>query len=189
MPARYFDLSEDVYIPGRWTLGHPLDALGRQLEDPWQFRVGAPAHLKEPVRIPIDHPGQSLDFSHAAFSHPVIHARAAAIFTEFAPKDVELIPVTLGSHPEPHFILNAVRCVKCIDDAASGEVLYWTEEDGLPDKVGTYFSVSGLRIDPSKVEGARIFRPWGWTVALIVSEDIQQALERAGVTGTTFKEV
>nr|WP_317987913.1 suppressor of fused domain protein [Hyalangium gracile] len=46
-----------------------------------------------------------------------------------------------------------------------------------------------MRIDPSKVGDAKIFRTWGWTVALIVSEDIKQALERAGVTGVKFKEV
>ncbi len=187
--ARYFDLSEDVYLPGRWSLGHPLDSSGRQLDDPWQFRVGAPAQLKEGVTVPVDHPGMPLDFSHAAFSIPIVHARVASIFTALAPRDVELIPVQVASQPEPYFILNAVRALKCIDDAASEEVQYWTEEDGLPDKVGTYFSVAGMRIDPSKAGDAKVFRTWGWTVALIVSEDIKLALERANVTGTHFREV
>lgn len=189
MTARYFELSEDVYALGRWTLGHPLDSSGHPLEDPWQFRVGTPARFKERVRIPIDHAGKPLDFSHAAFSIPIVHARVAALFTSLAPRDVELIPVELDSQPEQHFILNAIHTMKCIDDGASEQVQYWTEEDGLPEKVGTYFSVAGMRIDPTKVGDARIFRPWGWTVALIVSEDIQRALERAGVTGTRFKEV
>jgi prolyl-tRNA synthetase len=47
----------------------------------------------------------------------------------------------------------------------------------------------GLRIDPTKVEGAHIFRPWGWRVALLVSEDVKEALEREGLTGTRFTEV
>jgi hypothetical protein len=39
------------------------------------------------------------------------------------------------------------------------------------------------------VEDARIFRPWGWPVALVVSKPLKQALEREGITGTKFIEV
>nr|WP_233587362.1 suppressor of fused domain protein [Corallococcus sp. CA049B] len=46
-----------------------------------------------------------------------------------------------------------------------------------------------MRIDPTKVGGARVFRTWGWTVALIVSEDIKEALEHANITGVKFREV
>jgi hypothetical protein len=46
-----------------------------------------------------------------------------------------------------------------------------------------------MRIDPSKVGDAKVFRTWGWTVALIVSEDIKQALEAESITGTRFVEV
>ncbi|RYZ15461.1 MAG: hypothetical protein EOO70_06775, partial [Myxococcaceae bacterium] len=46
-----------------------------------------------------------------------------------------------------------------------------------------------MRIDPTKAGDAKVFRTWGWTIALIVSEDIKEALERAGVTGMKFKEV
>jgi hypothetical protein len=34
-----------------------------------------------------------------------------------------------------------------------------------------------------------VFRTWGWTLALVVSEDLNEALERAGVTGLKFTEV
>jgi hypothetical protein len=55
--------------------------------------------------------------------------------------------------------------------------------------VGEYRVVAGMRIDPDKVGDARIFRPWGWTVALIVSEELKQAMEQEGLTGTRFIEV
>jgi len=61
-------------------------------------------------------------------------------------------------------------------------------EDGRPDRVGTYSSVSGGRIDSAKVGDAKVFRT-GVHVALLVSEEINQALERIGATGTKFKEV
>ncbi|TQF12685.1 hypothetical protein FJV41_27835 [Myxococcus llanfairpwllgwyngyllgogerychwyrndrobwllllantysiliogogogochensis] len=46
-----------------------------------------------------------------------------------------------------------------------------------------------MRIDPTKVGDAKVFRTWGWTGTLIVSEDIKEALVGAGVTGGKFEEV
>jgi hypothetical protein len=46
-----------------------------------------------------------------------------------------------------------------------------------------------MRIDPTKVGDAHIFRPWGWNVALIVSEDLKDAMEAVGITGTKFEPV
>lgn len=185
---KYFDLSEHV-AEGFWFLGHPIDAQGRELEDPWQFGVGKPAHFQGQVGFPVDVEGEARDYSHAAFCTPVVNARLAAIFQELAPNDVELIPVEVNSHAGPYFILNALHVVKCIDDEATEEVQYWTEEDGVPRKVGTYRDISGMRIDPAKVGDAKVFRPWGWKVALIVSEDIKDAMERAGITGAKFEAV
>ncbi|AKJ06375.1 Hypothetical protein AA314_08001 [Archangium gephyra] len=90
---------------------------------------------------------------------------------------------------EPYFILNALRIIRCIDDARCEEVRYWRPEDGDPDKVGQYRVVAGMRIDPSKVGDSHIFRPWGWTVALLVSERLKQVMEEEGITGTKFVEV
>ncbi|RKG70385.1 imm11 family protein [Corallococcus terminator] len=189
MPERFFKLTDDPYISGRWELGHPLDEQGHTLEDPWQFRIGQRVSTHERIRIPIEIAGKPLDYSHAAFSIPIVHARVASLFTAMAPDDVQLIPVELDTPARQHFILNATRLMKCIDDAASEEVRYWTPEDGLPEKTGTYASVAGMRIDPSKVGDAKVFRTWGWTVALIVSGDLKEALEQADMTGTRFTEV
>jgi hypothetical protein len=87
------------------------------------------------------------------------------------------------------FLLNTLRAIRCIDDAHCAEVAYWQPEDHQPEKLGRYRVVSGLRIDPEKVGDARIFRAWGWSIALIVSEDLKQAIEAAGFTGTWFVEV
>ncbi|MBZ4418652.1 imm11 family protein [Myxococcus sp. RHSTA-1-4] len=189
MAPRYFELSDDVYLPGRWELGKLTDAEGGKEVWPWLLKRGEPAHFPKRPVAPIRSPGRPLDFSHAAFGIPVVHARAASIFTELAPADVQLIPVSIEGQSDPYFILNVIRIVKCIADKASAEVRYWTEEDGLPEKVGKYSSVSGMRIDPTKVGDAKVFRTWGWHVALIVFVDINEALERAGATGVKFKEV
>jgi len=85
--------------------------------------------------------------------------------------------------------MNAIHLIKCIDETATEEIERWTPEDGRPDKIGKYRAVYGMRIDPSKVGGAKVFRTWGWSVALVVSGEIKDALEAAGITGLEFKEV
>jgi hypothetical protein len=46
-----------------------------------------------------------------------------------------------------------------------------------------------MRIDKAQVGDAQVFRPEGWSGTLIVSEQIKDALERMGATGTKFEEV
>jgi Suppressor of fused protein (SUFU) len=188
MAKRYFRLVDDVYTPGRWELGSPLDEREQEIRT-WLFEQGEPAHVEGRIRIPIYAPGKALDFSLLAGSSiPVVHARMAAVFAKLVPDDVQLIPVEVDGQSEPYVLLNITRVVKCIDDEASDEVRYVTPEHGLPDQLGEYRSVIGMRIDPSKVGDAQVFRTWGW-VAIVVSEDIKEALERVSATGTKFKEV
>lgn len=190
MPMRYFELLDDVDFPGRWELGDPTDENGREVSNPWMFRKGEPVDVEGRLKVPLDRSGIPLDFSTAGIGlAPVVHARMASILTQLASDDVQLFPVKVASESEPYFLVNVVRTVRCIDDEASEEVRYWKPEDGRPEKVGKYRAVSGMRIDPTKVGDAKVFRTWGWTVALIVSEDIKDALERAGVTGVKFSEV
>ncbi|MFY0569502.1 imm11 family protein [Archangium lansingense] len=189
MSKRYFKLNDDVYIPGRWDLDTPIDAHGRKLND-WLFKKGEPVPVEGRLRIPIRAGnGMVLDFTEAGIAVPVVSARAASIFAEMAPGDMQLIPVDVEAHPEPFYILVCTHVVKCIDDEKSGEVQYWKPEDGRPEMTGTYRAVHMMRIDPTKVGDAQVFRPWGYEVVLIVSEDIKQALERVGATGTRFTEV
>jgi hypothetical protein len=189
MAKRYFDLSDDVHVAGRWYLGTPMDAAGQE-QGSWLFVQGEPAPFKGRLRVPLYRPGKPLDFSLAdAGAIPVVHVKVASLLKERAPEDVQLFPVEIEGQPDHFCLVNVTRLVKCIDDAASEEVEYWMPADGRPEKTGKYRAVAGMRIDPSKVGDAQVFRPWGWTLALIVSEEIKEALERLGVTGTRFKEV
>jgi len=185
---RFFDLSDDVYVPGRWDLGTPTDEQGRELDD-YSFRKGELVAIEGRLRIPIRaYDGEVLDFTEAGISVPVVSAKAAAVFSELAPNDIQLLPVDVEAHPEPFFILVCTRVVKCIDDAKCSSVEYWKPEDGRPEKTGRYRVVSGMRIDPSKVGEAQVFHTWGWG-SLVVSENIKQALERVGATGLHFEHV
>jgi hypothetical protein len=186
MTGRYFDLFEDVYVPGRWHLDHPVTQQGQEMGT-WQLARGEPAQAEGRLRIPIYVPGKPLDFSLMAGAIiPVVHARVAAVFAELAPGDVQLIPVDVDGQSEPYVLINITRVVKCIDDETSDSVRYVTPEDELPEQLGQYRSVIGMRIDPSKVGDAQVFRTWGWSPAIIVSEAVKEALERIRATGMRF---
>lgn len=185
---RYYEWLDDRRSGGRWHLGPPLDESGAEI-DPWQFKEGKALELGCTPRFPLDRPGDPQDFCWAAFSIPVVHERCAKLFERLGVKEVQFIPARIEGHSGTWYILNALHVIRCIDDARSGEVQYWTPEDNRPDKLGEYRAVHRMRIDPTKAGGFRIFRPWGWRVALIISRDVKEAIEAAGFVGSRFVEV
>ncbi|WP_434385682.1 imm11 family protein [Melittangium boletus] len=187
MSQRFFRLADDVQAPHRWHLGTPLDEQGREVHD-WDFKRGAPVVEEGRLKTPIEVPGRPLDFCEAGIRIPVVHLRVATLLAEQAPHDVQLIPTDIEGQSDRYRILVVTRRVRCIDEAAS-EVSFWKPEHGVPEKVGQYMGVDCLRIDKARVGAAQVFRPEGWEVALIVSEEIKDALERMGATGTRFEEV
>jgi hypothetical protein len=187
--SRYFILRDDLGIPGRWHLRSPLDERGEQV-DTWQFKEGRRLDIQGPIRFPVRPSGEPLEFTLSSFTIPVLHERVASVLERLPRRDeVQLIPVRVEGRAEPCFILNALRIIRCIDDARCEEVLYWSPEDGEPEKVGKYRNVRGMKVDPAKAGGVDVLRAWGWVVPLIVSERVKRALEQEGVTGTDFTEV
>ncbi|NVJ03723.1 hypothetical protein HUW63_00480 [Myxococcus sp. AM001] len=187
--SRYFWLDDEMK-GGNWYLGDPVDEAGQEVEDIWEFIQGRPIRPAGCMTFPIREAGKRRDYSTAGVGRaPIVHIRVATIFAEMAPNDVQLIPVNIEGCPDEYQALVATKLIKCIDEKASREILLWKPEDGRPEKVGKYRSVAGMRIDPTKVGDAKVFRTWGWAGALIVSEDIKAALERSTVTGAKFEEV
>jgi hypothetical protein len=187
MAQRFFDLADDVYVPNRWHLDTPIDSQGRKVFD-WDFKRGMPVQIKGRLKIPIETAGVPLDFTEAGIRIPVVHVKVATMLAEQAPGDVQLIPADIEGHPEQYLVLVATRLIRCIDEQAS-RILLWTHEDGVPAKVGKYRDVRDMRIDKAKVGTAKVFRPEGWSTALIVSGEIKDALDGLGATGTRFEEV
>jgi len=187
MSLRFFQLADDLSVPKRWYLATPIDSHGRKVHD-WDFIKGTPVHIEGRLKIPIKIAGRSLEFCWALLSVPVVHIKVASMLADRAPGDVQLIPADIEGQPDQYLVLVATRLIRCIDEEAS-KVRFWTPEHGVPDKVGQYMGVDRLRIDKRKVGNAKVFRPEGWEVALIVSEEIKNTIEAMGVTGARFDEV
>lgn len=186
---RYYQLRDDMSVPGRWHLGNPVDSQGKEVAV-WQFTQGKLLPEQGRLRFQLEVAGHPLDFSLDTLATPLVHPRVVGLFQKWGlQQEVQFIPIEVEGQQEPWFILNALRVIPCIDVTRSDEVQRWAPEDGRPEKVGQYRSVIGLRVDPTQVGEARIFRPWGWTVALLVSEDLKQSMEAENLTGTKLIQV
>ena len=190
---RYFEMSDDMHVPGRWFLSDPKDRNGRLLDR--VFSNGEHVQFQGPIRVdfnPHISRGRPVDYSELSIeSAPVVHVRVASILAELAPSDIQLVPVLIEGQPDQFVIVNVTRVVRCIDERRSAEIKHYTEKDVrvFGDRIGEYKSVIGMRIDPGAPGNAKIFRPWGWEVTIVVSEDIKDALERIQTIGVKFKEV
>jgi hypothetical protein len=176
-------------ILDQWTLGEPMDGEGQEL---WHGELtdGLPISGRGPARIGVYAPGRPLDFSTTVLGVPIVHGRVKELLEQLGLSgQMQSFPIAVEGQAEPYYLLNLLRVVRCIDDARCEEVAYRTVEEGYEDEIGEYRNVVGMRIDPSRVGDAEIFRPWGWQTNIIVSERVKRALEESGVTGARFTEV
>jgi hypothetical protein len=116
---------------------------------------------------------------------PVVAEGIASTIREIAPADVNLFPVSIEGVQGQYFILNVIARLPCVDEYRSA-VVKWTADDARPDKIGHYRMISDLTIDAERVRGHHMFRIDDWEVALIVSEELKNALENAGL-GISFE--
>jgi hypothetical protein len=186
---KYFDLWDDRTLRGRWHLRSPVNAR-REPVDPWQFKQGRPLNISEKIHFPVRPAGSTLEFTLSSFTIPVVSGRVVSLLHRLGLQgSVQFIAADVEGQGEPYFILNALQIIDCVDDTRCEFVERWRPEDGQPEKIGMYQNIRGLRVDPGRAIGADIFRPRGWTVALIVSERVKLAMEEADVIGPRFTEV
>nr|WP_216617944.1 DUF1629 domain-containing protein [Corallococcus carmarthensis] len=142
-----------------------------------------------PISAQISHPGEKRTFVFAGVEETPIGSEAVAnVFRTLALNDVQLFPVSIAGEPEQYFVVNATKVVDCIDEERCLEVQHFPQ-GSFPEYAGEYRWIYGLRIDPSKTEGAHVFRLKKFKTAFIVSEDIKNALERVGNLGLSFERV
>ncbi|WP_395847148.1 imm11 family protein [Cystobacter fuscus] len=173
-----------------WLLETPTRESGEAFAEPWMFADGRVLPDPGPIKAQVSHPGEKRTFVFAGVEETPIGSEAVAnVFRTLAPGDVQLFPVTVEGESERYFVVNATKVVDAIDEARCREVHHYDEDDPSPYYEGEYNWIYGLRIDPSKTEGAQVFRLKKFKVAFIVSEEVKIALERVGNLGLSFERV
>ena len=185
----YFNWTFDPGCNDVWFLDEPVMAPGTVVKS-WAFKRCKPFPIPtEELRVPITKPGAMADAAFGAFDLLYLSPRMASALEAVAASDIQFVRVVADPSLEELFIANAVREITCIDEKRSTFTKWAVGNDVRPDKAGQYRNFVDLRIDPSLTEGADIFRPWGWHVALIVSERVKNAVEAVGARGTVFQSV
>ncbi|MCP3164308.1 imm11 family protein [Myxococcus qinghaiensis] len=174
----------------QWLLETPIRDSGEAFDEPWLFTEGRVLPDPGPIKSQISHPGTKRAFVFGGVeATPLVSEALANVFRTFAPDDVQLFPVSIEGVAEPYFVVNAIKVVDAIDEARCREVHHYDEDDAPPEYEGEYNWIYGLRIDPSKTEGAHVFRLKKFKTAFIVSEEIRSALEQVGNLGVSFERV
>jgi hypothetical protein len=184
--VRYFELDDDVHVPGRWHIGD-VSASSDPVPDLLStHRLPADIMLSAPV----DHRGRALEFCLTSFGVPVAKRTLADVIKTAAGTDVQVVPIIIFGQPVDRFAIpHCLRTVECLDETRT-EFMKWTSEDHRPELAGQYRMVVNLAIDPKKVPAdVHFFRVWGWEVALIVSQAVKEVMERTGCLGARFDAV
>lgn len=181
---RYFELLDDVTVPGRWHLGELTLADGSEP----RLRAGIRLEREGDLRATVSRPGRVLDFSLTSFAVPVASNGLAGAVSAVAGPDVQCVPVDLGGQGGMK-VLNSVRVIRCLDETRS-EFVKWTKQDHRADLAGQYRQVTKLIVDRTAIPpDAHFFRIEGWLIALIVSDAVKAAMERTGCVGAKFIDV
>lgn len=184
---RFYTILDDIDYPNRWFLRAPVNQNGAEV-DPRLFTEGTRVAVAEPLVIRVRSAGHPLDFTLADFDMPVVRRAIGEILSQVAPTDIQRIPLAVEGHEGDYEILNVVTRRQALDESRS-VITRWTEQDGRPEKVGQYFLVNRLKVDPQRTEGAAIFRLAGWEIAIVVSDEVRRALLAQEATGVKFREV
>ncbi|WP_208752639.1 imm11 family protein [Corallococcus carmarthensis] len=186
---RYFYWVRLGDVP-QWLIETPTRCSGEVFDEPWMFADGRVLEGPGCMKALIATPGKRRAFVFSVIERaPIVSHAIASVFRALAPDDVQLFPVMVEGEADPFFVVNATKVVDCIDEARCREVHHDDEDAPSPEDEGEYRWIYGLRIDPSKTEGAHVFRLKKFKTAFIVSEDIKNALEGVGNLGVSFERV
>ena len=109
---KYYEIYDDVYIPGRWNLSMPLFADGedeggcegddeRELFDVWRFKEGRVLKVERPIRLSMKPAGIAIEYSES-MGIPVVHRRVVSLFERLGlQKEVQFIPVEVEGQTGP----------------------------------------------------------------------------------------
>jgi hypothetical protein len=183
---RYFDLADDMSerMRNRWHLGRVRLHDGTVVFPNLGLLMDAQAKLT----VDVTHIGRVLEYCRTSFNVPIANGSLTGAIKSVAGEDVQCLPVTIAGQAGM-MVLNAVRTVRCVHEGLS-EYDKWTEDMGRPDKLGQYHYISKLILDKAAIPpDAHFFRVKDWTVCLIVSETVKNAMERVGCYGAEFTEL
>jgi hypothetical protein len=127
-----------------------------------------------------------MELSFALLDVPIATTQVADLIDSMAPGAVERFPVEIDGIKDKYEVLNVVRVIEAVDRGRS-DYIEWKPEDGRPDKTGKFRQIHHLVIRNDVRQDAGIFRLAGWAIALIISAQMKNALEKMNARGVKYR--
>lgn len=186
----YFELEFDP-DEKNWELALPWLLSDGDWRDVWAFTRCQSYENTDLLIFDVSSDGIPVDFNLANFNIPVVSKRLGDLLFDIAPKQIQRIPVAIGSDRNWE-ILNLLSEVDCLDHSRSTIDYFSTDlKDASvqkhPDMAGKPRGIRTLCIDAERTKGHEIFRITDWTVPIVVSESIKLAIEGSGFSGARFE--
>ena len=176
----YYELTDDINYPNRWYLGDIA------FSDNWELAK----HLdpKREYEIELYREGSEMDYTcNEAYGVSVVskkfkEALVGVAGVTFAKANI------IGIRQDREFYIMAVpKELECINEEESEFTKFEVNDPVRPDKAGEYRGFFKMAVNPEKCAGFNMFRIKGFSIAIVVSEEVKQKLKSAGVLGTQFK--
>jgi hypothetical protein len=150
------------------------------------IRHQGPVSIAGRVRGEIAQIGALNDINFGSHDILICSERATETLKKVDASEVQSIPINIAGETTPFYLIHLLCIVDCIDRKASQYTL-WTKSSFRPELAGEYEMMMRMVVDPTKVDGHKIFRAKGWEISIVVHETIKSAIEDAGHTGATFR--
>ncbi|NYE59407.1 hypothetical protein FHW58_000559 [Duganella sp. 1224] len=186
--TKYYEWYFNQTVDRGWFLAEPEDSFGTVIS-PWKFKSCEPlSPFLDDLSARVLRSGEVTGVAFGAFDLIYAMREWADILQEIGRADIELIPVKVVGTEVVISLVNVIREIRCIDEERS-EFSKWELDSIRPDKVGEFKVITKMVIDTSLVCGAHIFRPSGYHLSVIVSEQLKHRIEELGSGYTTFRPV
>lgn len=170
----------------RWHVSEPALPDG-STPFTWSFTRCQPFRSSPPLSCRVTDQGTQTDVTFASFDIPIISRRAADALSTLLTDSVELIPVSIAGYGHDFFILNLL-CHSAPLDERRSDILWWTEQDKRPDKLGQYRMVTKAVARP-EVALPPLSRVRRFEVMVAATEETRSAFLEEGLTGVSFEPI
>jgi hypothetical protein len=189
------DGEDDPDLIPQWSLELELEVVGYH---EWDFTEGnAISNWSAATTAYYEGKVKLTDYPFTIPQIPVCSDRLKQLMVQLGVNGIQYLPLQVrhresNNEVEGYSIANYLHIVDCLDRQRS-RYQVWTKENLLywekrPYMLGTFRDVTKMVLDSAKIGSRPLFRLWGWTLTVIVREDIKRAIEEAGITGCLFAE-
>jgi len=172
---RYFRLHGPPGDSAAWFLGPARGPTGQEF-DLQGLAYGRRTQLPETLVFVVRSAGIVLDWSFADFGVPVVRPNVLDLLTQFAASDFEWTPARVDGATERFAVVNITSSLDGLDEQRSVLVPWPSGTPELLTRKRKFMGVTRITVNPARVSGHNLFRLANWSSAIIVSEQLRDAL-------------